>query len=135
MKFSKLGMIVALLSGNNLFYSMQHEGKIATPFPLNPSPLLNQLIELPSEQVIKQRLIDLNLKKFVEVTQIDKQLGGQKLYPLRVFLTVHYAISDYIKKSNVPNIEHGLALSKQAIIQAILKEHPDMINEIAKAKL
>ena len=91
---------------------------------------MEDIVKLPSEQKLKQRLCKEGLGHFTEITKIDKTLGGKKIYPLEVTRAVHLAVSDYGKSFNNPNTDLLVQDRTPTIIITLLKGHPKTIEAL-----
>jgi hypothetical protein len=91
------------------------------------SNAMEPIIELPSAQILRERLQAKGLSHFAEKTEIDKELGNQKLYPSGVVLAVEQALYDYDKYMKMPAANVLMQRRKPQILEALLQDHPEAI--------
>jgi hypothetical protein len=111
---------------------------IAATFNLAVAMHSDDLVTLPSAEIIKSRLLNLGLKHFCEKTEIDQKLGSQQVYPEQVAEKVeesitHYA--QYIKNPMMISMISAVNLQHPNIIREILKDSPKAISDLKEAGL
>lgn len=94
------------------------------------------LVTLPSAEVIRKNLQDMGCGDFVEITEIDKKLGGEQRPVLEVVLAVDLFLCDYAEYvayiNNWPSDAILVLMFKPEIIKCILKDYPEQIVELEK---
>ena len=88
-------------------------------------------VQLPSAELLRQRFAEIGLDHFVEKTTIVKDLAGQSKEPLGVAMSIELAMSDYAECLKNPIVAMTTNMLKPAMFEAILKDHPAALNELA----
>jgi len=98
----------------------------------------NNIIIMPSAEILQNRLDKLGLKDFAEKTNIVGQLAGQRKAPLIVAIAVEIAYINYAEnlRNSTPKqafqatiIETSMA-TKPSVFEALLKDHPNALEEL-----
>ncbi|TET06688.1 hypothetical protein E3J79_01130 [Candidatus Dependentiae bacterium] len=94
------------------------------------------LIKLPSAQVLMQRLQKDKFSNFLNVTELDQELGGKNITSLSVLLAVDLALDEYIKSlqltTRLSMLETVFQKFRWEIIELILRDHPDAVEDLKK---
>lgn len=95
---------------------------------------MDNLIQLPSEQDLKNKLHTLDLDYFLQKTELDKQLAYQRI-PLRtIVLKLELAIFDYkqyFPQEPIGSLVYSIFRKRKGVIlKAILFNNPDAIKTL-----
>lgn len=90
-------------------------------------------ITIADAKTLNERLESNHLEHLAEKSELVDKLGGKKVVPTGVCLTVTCALSDYSKK--YPENAFNIKERRHEILRLMLQEHPKAIAELQKVKL
>ncbi|MFC1870688.1 hypothetical protein ACFLXW_00300 [Candidatus Dependentiae bacterium] len=105
---------------------------------------VDKLIQLPSANILEDRLRDLHVEDFAEKTHIVDKLAGRELFPEGVVFAIELALADFVitsisghKEGSGIEMAHRmlagiLMKQKHSIIEAFLREHPEALVALEK---
>ena|SRR5690349_15225464 len=92
---------------------------------------MNIYVELPSKEVLKDRLNSKKMQHFMEKTNIISELAGQREALIGVVVTIELALSDYFKLfPDTMNISSCLILWRENLFEAFLQDTPDALKQL-----
>lgn len=95
---------------------------------------MDDLIKLPSEQDLKNKLHAMDLDYFLQKTELDKKLADQQILLRAIVVKLDLAIIDYkkhFKEEALSALVYAiLQKRKGAILRAILFNNPDAIKTL-----
>lgn len=95
----------------------------------------NTPIQLPSEQILKNRLHEMHLQNFVTKTNINTTLGNQNRTPVDVVMDVELALYDYDQHNQNQGLTAQMEIRKPEIIKTILQDHPQALEYLKQKGL
>ena len=95
-----------------------------------------EIITMPSAEVLKERFSTLGLNYFDEKTGIIEQLANEKKHPMGVVMALELCLYDYNEyMAQQPMIGRMMQINKPIILQALLKDHPEALEQLEKVGL
>src|SRR5258708_2297138 len=82
---------------------------------------------MPTKEILAKRLCDKDFNHFLEQTKIADQLGGSKLHPLGVCVTVETALYDYSEYVKNPMVAKIMKMRKNQLIATLLEDSPEAL--------
>ncbi|HRN78023.1 MAG TPA: hypothetical protein PLU71_02195 [Candidatus Dependentiae bacterium] len=104
------------------------------------SAAMDQTITMPKAEVLRDRLSSIGCDHLMEKTTIVQQLAGKEIRGLGVGVvveTILYDYNEYCKEGMPAHMAKITAVQmlmhKPLIIRELLKDHPDIVEELTKA--
>jgi hypothetical protein len=102
--------------------------------------MLTTVIKMPSAEVLRKRLEERGLKKFIDTSDIIDYLADQEDVPYGIFLKASLSIRDFIHliiASGSKGVGVGPAMQTNGalILSAAFQDHPDALQALEKEKL
>jgi len=87
-------------------------------------------IEMPTIEILQERLENLGLTNFAEKTKIINKLAGKKFEALSIAIEVELAIYNYNKYMQQPKHAILMQIRKPSLLKALLKDVPQALHEL-----